>query len=144
MITWRLPCKSITFQFLTLNVKMIHLYFLSIINILKANSLYNKLNWIWISIYNVLLRTIVISESGFQLKNCVYTNDPTCTNVNKLRLLINHASVKRSITTPYSKRFCDLEIFSRESTRFIILPLGMKDGDRKSVKISERFATGGS
>lgn len=132
---------------------MINLYFLSIINILKANSLYNKLNWIWISIYNVLLRTIVISESGFQLKNCVYTNDPTCTNVNKLRLLINHASVKRSITTPYSKRFCDLEIFSRESTRFIIPPLsgapfgwlkGMKDGDRKSVKISERFATGGS
>lgn len=129
---------------------MINLYFLSIINILKANSLYNKLNWIWISIYNVLLRTIVISESGFQLKNCVYTNDPTCTNVNKLRLLIIHASVKRSITTPYSKRFCDLEIFSRESTRFIIPPLsddwiqGMKDGDRKSVKISERFATGGS
>lgn len=123
MITWRLPCKSITFQFLTLNVKMIHLYFLSIINILKANSLYNKLNWIWISIYNVLLRTIVISESGFQLKNCVYTNDPTCTNVNKFRLLINHASVKRSITTPFSKRFCDLEIFSRESTRFIIPPL---------------------
>lgn len=93
---------------------MINLYFLSIINILKANSLYNKLNWIWISIYNVLLRTIVISESGFQ---------PTCTNVNKLRLRINHASVKRSITTPYSKRFCDLEIFSRESTRFIIPPL---------------------
>lgn len=102
---------------------MINLYFLSIINILKANSLYNKLNWIWISIYNVLLRTIVISESGFQLKNCVYTNDPTCTNVNKLRLLINHASVKRSITAPYSKRFCDLEIFSRESTRLIIPPL---------------------
>lgn len=128
---------------------MINLYFLSIINILKANSLYNKLNWIWISIYNVLLRTIVISESGLQLKNCVYTNDPTCTNVNKLRLLINHASVKRSITTPYSKRFCDLEIFSRESTRFIIPPTfgwlkGMKNGDRKSVKISERFATGGS
>lgn len=127
---------------------MINLYFLSIINILKANSLYNKLNWIWISIYNVLLRTIVISESGFQLKNCVYTNDPTCTNVNKLRLLINHASVKRSITTPYSKRFCDLEIFSRESTRFYTSTFGwlkgMKDGDRKSVKISERFATGGS